>query len=125
MENSQGDIPDSTSILRTIFEKEIAREKNRIRQRHNRMMRKKREVELQRAYDQLKINYETLELNLNLMYQQSKMHEAKANEYKRICEILIDQLGKKHFVPNPVECIEIEECTIESDNEIINEANTQ
>ena len=125
MENSQGDIPDSTSILRTIFEKEIAREKNRIRQRHNRMMRKKREEELQQAHDQLKINYETLELNLNLMYQQSKMHEAKANEYKRICEILIDQLGKKHFVPNPVECIEIEECTIESNNEISNEAITQ
>ena len=126
MENTQEDtIPDSTSLLRSLFEKELAKEKSRIRQRHYRLMRKQRELDLQQSYNQLKINYETLELNLHLISQQSKMHEARANEYKRICEILIDQLGKKHVVPNPVECIEIEECTIESDNEIINEAITQ
>ena len=129
MENTQGDtIPDSTSLLRSLFEKEIAKEKSRIRQRHYRMMRKKRELDLQQSYNQLKINYETLEISLHLISQQSKMHEARANEYKNICEILINQMAKKHVVPNPgveCECIEIEECTIESDNEIINEAITQ
>ena len=122
MENTQGDIPDSTSILRTIFEKEIAKEKSRIRQRHYRLMRKQRELDLQQSYNQLKINYEALEISLHVLSQQSKMHEARANEYKQLCEILINQMAKKHVVPSPgVECIEIgdtEECTIESDNEI-------
>ena len=43
--------------------------------------------------------------------------EAGAREYKQLCEILINQMAKKHVVPSPgVECIEIEECTIENDN---------
>ena len=82
-------------------------------------MRKQRELDLQQSYNQLKINYEALEISLHVLSQQSKMHEARANEYKQLCEILINQMAKKHVVPSPgVECIEIEECTIESDNEI-------
>ena len=53
------------------------------------------------------------------------MHAVRANEYKKLCEILINQMANQHVVsegPSPgVECIEIddtEECTIESDNEI-------
>ena len=120
MENTQEDtIPDSTSLLRSLFEKELAKEKSRIRQRHYRLMRKQRESDLQQSYDQLKVNYQALEISLHVISQQSKMHEARANEYKQLCEILINQMAKKHVVPSPgVECIEIEECTIESDNEI-------
>ena len=120
MENTQEDtITDSTSQLRLLFEKELAKEKSRIRQRHYRLMRKQRESDLQQSYDQLKVNYQALEISLHVISQQSKMHEARANEYKQLCEILINQMAKKHVVPNPgVECIEIEECTIESDNEI-------
>ena len=120
MENTQEDtITDSTSQLRLLFEKELAKEKSRIRQRHYRLMRKQRESDLQQSYDQLKVNYQALEISLHVISQQSKMHEARANEYKQLCEILINQMAKKHVVPSPeVECIEIEECTIESDNEI-------
>ena len=124
MENTQEDnIPDSTSLFRSLFERELAKEKSRIRQRQYRMMRKEREANLQQSYDQLKINYQTLEISLHLISQQSKMHEARAREYKQLCEVLINQLANKHVVPNPVECIEIEECTIENDNnEITHEA---
>ena len=124
MENTQEDIiPDSTSLFRSLFEKELAKEKSRIRQRQYRMMRKEREANLQQSYDQLKINYQTLEVSLHLISQQSKMHEARAREYKQLCEVLINQLANKHVVPSPVECIEIEECTIENDNnEITHEA---
>ena len=124
MENTQEDIiPDSTSLFRSLFEKELAKEKSRIRQRQYRMMRKEREANLQQSYDQLKINYQTLEISLHLISQQSKMHEARAREYKQLCEVLINQLAKKHVMPSPVECIEIEECTIENDNnEITHEA---
>ena len=123
MENTQEDtIPDSTSLLRSLFEKELAKEKSRIRQRHYRLMRKQRESDLQQSYDQLKVNYQALEISLHVISQQSKMHEARANEYKQLCEILINQMAKQHVVSSPgVECIEIgdtEECTIESDNEI-------
>ena len=124
MENTQEDIiPDSTSLLRSLFEKELAKEKSRIRQRQYRLMRKQRESNLQQGYDQLKINYQALEISLHVISQQSKMHEARAREYKELCEVLINQLAKKHVIPSPVECIEIEECTIENDNnEITHEA---
>ena len=123
MENTQEDtITDSTSQLRLLFEKELAKEKSRIRQRHYRLMRKQRESDLQQSYDQLKVNYQALEISLHVISKQSMMHEARANEYKQLCEILINQMAKKHVVSSPgVECIEIgdtEECTIESDNEI-------
>ena len=92
MENTQEDtITDSTSLLRSLFEKELAKEKSRIRQRHYRLMRKQRESNLQQSYDQLKINYQALEISLHVISQQSKMHEARANEYKQLCEILINQ----------------------------------
>ena len=125
MENTQEEnIPDSTSLFRSLFERELAKQKSRIRQRQYRLMRKEREAILQQRYDQLKINFQTLEVNLHLISQQSKMHEARANEYKQLCEILINQMAKKHVVSSPgVECIEIEECTIENDNnEITHEA---
>ena len=118
MENTQEDtITDSTSQLRLLFERELAKEKSRIRQRHYRLMRKQRESDLQQSYDQLKVNYQTLEISLHVISKQSMMHEARANEYKQLCEILINQMAKKHVVSSPgVECIEIEECTIENDN---------
>ena len=124
MENTQEEnIPDSTSLFRSLFERELAKQKSRIRQRQYRLMRKEREAILQQRYDQLKINFQTLEVNLHLISQQSKMHEARAREYKELCEVLINQLAKKHVIPSPVECIEIEECTIENDNnEITHEA---
>ena len=96
MENTQEDIiPDSTSLLRSLFEKELAKEKSRIRQRQYRLMRKQRESNLQQSYDQLKINFQTLEISLHVISQQSKMHEARAREYKQLCEILINQMAKK------------------------------
>ena len=86
-------------------------------------MKKEKEAILQQRYDQLKTNFRILEVNYHLMSQQSRMHEAKAREYKELCEVLINQLAKKHVIPSPVECIEIEECTIENDNnEITHEA---
>ena len=85
-------------------------------------MRKQRESDLQQSYDQLKANFQALEISLHVISKQSMMHAARANEYKQLCEILINQMAKQHVVSSPgVECIEIddtEECTIESDNEI-------
>ena len=126
MEKTQEDtITDSTSQLRLLFERQLAKEKSRLRQRHYRQMRRQRESELQQSYDQLKANFHALEINLHVISKQSMMHAVRANEYKRLCEILINQMANQHVVsegPSPgVECIEIddtEECTIESDNEI-------
>ena len=144
MENTQEDtITDSTSQLRLLFERELAKEKSRLRQRHYRQMRKQRESDLQQSYDQLKANFQALEISLHVISKQSMMHAARANEYKQLCEILINQMANQRVVsegPSPgVECIEIddtEECTegiinipsytFESDNEIkIHEATIQ
>ena len=123
MEKTQEDtITDSTSQLRLLFERQLAKEKSRLRQRHYRQMRKQRESDLQQSYDQLKANFQALEINLHVISKQSMMHAVRANEYKQLCEILINQMANQHVVSSPgVECIEIddtEECTIESDNEI-------
>ena len=124
MENTQDEnIPDSTSLFKTLYERELAKQNRRIRQRQYRLMKKEKEAILQQRYDQLKTNFRILEVNYHLMSQQNKMHEAKAREYKELCEVLINQLAKKHVISSPVECIEIEECTIENDNnEITHEA---
>ena len=126
MEKTQEDtITESSSQLRLLIERQLAKEKSRLRQRHYRQMRRQRESELQQSYDQLKANFHALEINLHVISKQSMMHAVRANEYKRLCEILINQMANQHVVsegPSPgVECIEIddtEECTIESDNEI-------
>ena len=126
MEKTQEDtITDSTSQLRLLFERQLAKEKSRLRQRHYRQMRRQRELELQQNYEQLKANFHALEINLHVVTKQSMMHAVKANEYKRLCEILINHMATQRVVsegPSPgVECIEIddtEECTIEIDNEI-------
>ena len=124
MENTQEEnIPDSTSLFKSLYERELAKHKSRIRQRQYRLMRKEKEAILQQQYDQLKTNFKILEVNYHLMSQQSRMYEAKAREYKELLEALINQLAKKHDISSPVECITIEECTIENDNnEITHEA---
>ena len=115
MENTQDEnIPDSTSLFKTLYERELAKQNRRIRQRQYRLMKKEKEAILQQRYDQLKTNFRILEVNYHLMSQQSRMHEAKAREYKELCEALINKLAKKHDISSPV--IEIEECTIENDN---------
>ena len=122
-EKTQEDtITESSSQLTLLIERQLAKEKSRLRQRHYRQMRKQRESDLQHSYDQLKENFRALEISLHVISKQSMMHAARANEYKQLCEILINQMAKQHVVSSPgVECIEIgdtEECTIESDNEI-------
>ena len=117
MENTQDEnIPDSTSLFKSLYERELAKQNRRIRQRQYRLMKKEKEAILQQRYDQLKTNFRILEVNYHLMSQQSRMHEDKAREYKEMCQALINQLSKRHDISSPIECIEIEECTTENDN---------
>ena len=144
MEKTQEDtITESSSQLRLLIERQLAKEKIRLRQRHYRQMRRQRESELQQNYEQLKANFHALEINLHVVTKQSMMHAVRANEYKRLCEILINQMANQRVVsegPSPgVECIEIDDTeeytegiinipsyTFESNNEIkIHEATIQ
>ena len=124
MEKTQEDtITESSSQLRLLIERQLAKEKIRLRQRHYRQMRRQRESELQQNYDQLKANFHALEINLHVVTKQSMLHAVKAHEYKSLCETLINHMANQRIVlekPSPeIECIEIDD-TEELTEEIIN-----
>ena len=124
MEKTQEDtIMESSSQLTLLIERQLARERIRLKQRHYRQMRRQRELELQQNYEQLKAKFHALEINLHVITKQSMMHAVKANEYKRLCEILINHMANQRIVsekPSPeIECIEIDD-TEELTEEIIN-----
>ena len=124
MEKTQEDtITESSSQLTLLIERQLAKEKIRLKQRHYRQMRRQRELELQQNYEQLKAKFHALEINLHVITKQSMMHAVKANEYKRLCEILINHMANQRIVsekPSPeIECIEIDD-TEELTEEIIN-----
>ena len=123
-EKTQEDtITESSSQLTLLIERQLAKERIRLKQRHYRQMRRQRESELQQNYEQLKANFHALEINLHVVTKQSMMHAVKANEYKRLCEILINHMANQRIVsekPSPeIECIEIDD-TEELTEEIIN-----
>ena len=124
MEKTQEDtITESSSQLRLLIERQLAKEKSRLRQRHYRQMRRQRESELQQNYDQLKANFHALEINLHVVTKQSMLHAVKAHEYKSLCETLINHMANQRIVsekPSPeIECIEIDD-TEELTEEIVN-----
>ena len=113
-EKTQEDtITESSSQLTLLIERQLAKERIRLKQRHYRQMRRQRELELQQNYEQLKAKFHALEINLHVITKQSMMHAVKAHEYKRLCEILINHMANQRIVsenPSPeIECIEIDD----------------
>ena len=124
MEKTQEDtITESSSQLTLLIERQLAKEKIRLKQRHYRQMRRQRELELQQNYEQLQAKFHALEINLHVVTKQSMLHAVKAHEYKSLCETLINHMANQRIVsekPSPeIECIEIDD-TEELTEEIIN-----
>ena len=123
-EKTQEDtITESSSQLTLLIERQLARERIRLKQRHYRQKRRQRELELQQNYEQLQAKFHALEINLHAVTKQGMLHAVKAHEYKSLCETLINHMANQRIVsekPNPeIECIEIDD-TEELTEEIIN-----
>ena len=124
MEKTQEDtITESSSQLTLLIERQLARERIRLKQRHYRQKRRQKELELQQNYEQLQARFHALEINFHVVTKQSMLHAVKAHEYKSLCETLINHMANQRIVsekPSPeIECIEIDD-TEELTEEIIN-----
>ena len=123
-EKTQEDtITESSSQLSLLIERQLARERIRLKQRHYRQKRRQKELELQQNYEQLQARFHTLEINFHVVTKQSMLHAVKAHEYKSLCETLINHMANQRTVsekPSPeIECIEIDD-TEELTEEIVN-----
>ena len=102
-----------SSQLSSLIESQITRERIRYKQRLYRQKRRQKEMELQQNYEQLKARFHALEINYHVVTKQSILHAVKAQEYKSLCQTLINHLINQRTVPEKpspeIECIEIDD----------------
>ena len=113
-EKTQEDtITESSSQLSSLIERQLARERIRYKQRLYRQKRRQKEMELQQNYEQLQARFHALEINYHVVTKQSILHAVKAQEYKSLCQTLINHLINQRTVPEKpspeIECIEIDD----------------
>ena len=112
-EKTQEDTITESSQLSSLIESQITRERIRYKQRLYRQKRRQKELELQQNYEQLQARFHALEINYHVVTKQSILHAVKAQEYKSLCETLINHLINQRTVPEKpspeIECIEIDD----------------
>ena len=112
-EKTQEDTITESSQLSSLIESQITRERIRYKQRLYRQKRRQKEMELQQNYQQLLARFHAMEINYHVVTKQSILHAVKAQEYKSLCETLINHLINQRTVPEKpspeIECIEIDD----------------
>ena len=102
-----------SSQFSSLIEKQITREKNRLRQIIYRRKRREKEIELREKYQQLQSRFHTMQIRYHVAIQQNILLTLKAQEYKDICQSLINHLTNQRPVPErkspEIECIEIDD----------------
>ena len=102
-----------SSRFSSLIEKQITREKNRLRQIIYRRKRRQKEIELRENYQQLQSRFHAMEIRYHVAIKQNILLTMKAQEYKDICQSLINHLTNQRTVPErrspEIECIEIDD----------------
>ena len=102
-----------SSQFSSLIEKQITRERNRLKQIIYRRKRRQKEIELRENYQQLQSRFHAMEINYHVATKQNILLTMKAQEYKDICQSLINHLINQRTVPerrsSGIECIEIDD----------------
>jgi len=102
-----------SSRLSSLIESQIARDRNRLKQMIYRRKKKQREIELRENYQQLQSRFHAMEINYHVATKQNILLAVKAQEYKTMCQSLINHLINQRTVPEKtspeIECIEIDD----------------
>ena len=102
-----------SSRFSSLIEKQITREKNRLRQIIYRRKRREKEIELRENYQQLQSRFHAMQIRYHVAIKQNILLTMKAQEYKDICQSLINHLTNQRTVPEQrspeIECIEIDD----------------
>ena len=89
-----------------------------------RRKRRQKEIELRENYQQLQSRFHAMEINHHVATKQNILLAVKAQEYKAMCQSLINHLINQRTVPertsSEIECIEIDDRE-EIREEIVNE----
>ena len=112
-EKTQEDTITESSQLSSLIESQITRERIRYKQRLYRQKRRQKEIELQQNYQQLQARFHAMEINYHVATKQNILLAVKAQEYKSLCQSLINHLINQCTVPertsSEIECIEIDD----------------
>ena len=102
-----------SSQFSSLIESQITRERNRFKQMLYRRKRRQKEIELRENYQQLQSRFHAMEINYHVATKQNILHAVKAQEYKSLCQTLINHLINQRTVPEKpspeIECIEIDD----------------
>ena len=102
-----------SSRLSSLIESQIARDRNRLKQMIYRRKKKQKEIELRENYQQLQSRFHAMEINYHVATKQNILLAVKAQEYKSLCQSLINHLINQRTVPEKpspeIECIEIDD----------------
>ena len=102
-----------SSRLSSLIESQIARDRNRLKQMIYRRKKKQKEIELRENYQQLQSRFHAMEINYHVATKQNILLAVKAQEYKAMCQSLINHLINQRTVPEKtspeIECIEIDD----------------
>ena len=102
-----------SSQLSSLIESQIARDRNRLKQMIYRRKKKQKEIELRENYQQLQSRFHAMEINYHVATKQNILLAVKAQEYKSLCQTLINHLINQRTVPEKpspeIECIEIDD----------------
>ena len=102
-----------SSQFSSLIEKQITRERNRLKQIIYRRKRRQKEIKLRENYQQLQSRFHAMEINYHVATKQNILLAVKAQEYKDMCQSLINHLINQRTVPerrsSGIECIEIDD----------------
>ena len=102
-----------SSQFSSLIENQITRERNRLKQLIYRRRKRQKEIELRENYQQLQSRFHAMEINYHVATKQNILLAVKAQEYKAMCQSLINHLINQRTVPerrsSGIECIEIDD----------------
>ena len=112
-EGTQQDTITESSQFSSLIENQITRERNRLKQLIYRRRKRQKEIELRENYQQLQSRFHAMEINFHVATKQNILLAVKAQEYKDMCQSLINHLINQRTVPerrsSGIECIEIDD----------------
>ena len=79
-----------SSQFSSLIESQITRERNRFKQMLYRRKRRQKEIELRENYQQLQSRFHAMEINYHVATKQNILLAVKAQEYKTMCQSLIN-----------------------------------
>ena len=97
-EGTQEDTITESSQISSLIERQITRERNRLKQLIYRRRKKQKEIELRENYQQLQSRFRTMEINYHVATKQNILLAMKAQEYKVMCQRFITNLINQHTV---------------------------